>query len=166
MPIDLMSPVQALESAAMKLTAMKEAKEYKAMQAERQAKADARAEAKEARDVEMHEAKINKVNAQTQAIQNKEAREDEKLEILHQRADAETSTAEAYKKSVNKQLTPKQKIEIARIDLNKENSITRREKYKSEKNKQNSSKFSQKAEDFKNEQIDAIYNNQVNLGGE
>lgn len=161
MPIDLMSPVQALESATVKLTAMKEAKEYKKIQTERQAKADTRAEAKEARDVEKHEATLNKINAQIEAIKNKNAREDEKTKIAQQRADAETSKAESYAKISNSQLTPEQKLEMAKIDLRKTNSITRRERYK-----MNSAEMVRRSQEALNEEQETIRNNQVNLGGE
>lgn len=82
MPIDLMSPVQALESAALKLVAKKES--------------------------------------------------DKHLAIAQMNADTKRMQAETYKQSVDKQLNPEQKIEMAKIDLKRTNSITRREKNKLE----------------------------------
>jgi hypothetical protein len=59
------------------------------------------------------------------------------------------------------QLTPEQKLEMAKIDLRKTNSITRRERYK-----MNSSEMANRAKDSLNEEQETIRNNQVNLGGE
>lgn len=113
MPIDLMSPVQALESATMKLVAKKESEKH--------------------------------------------------LEIAKQNADSNKMKAEAYKQSVDKQLSAEDKVAISNNERLKANARAREQRYKY---LINSSEMAQRAKDSLSEEQDTIRKNQVKLGGE
>lgn len=153
MPIDLMSPVQALESAALKLVAMKESNKHLAI-------------AQMNADTERMRAEAYKqfVDKQLTPEQKMEISNNDVIISNNKLAEAEEATKQS--KQATKQSEQKTLQEQEFTNQLKERNKRKRLDLKSEKNKQNSSKFSQKAEDFKNEQIDAIRNNQVNLGGE
>ena len=188
MPIDLMSPIQAIEHTAIAYKGFKEAKNYREQtEFEKQKNKSlndyqtlinsgySQEEAKKIMQekdknfnsydtsiFDMANSKKNEISSQKKA--EAYAEKEEKNAMAQQRVDAQTTKANAYADYVNKLATGEQRVEIARHNHLSENSKTRRAKLKYQYD--NSKDAGDIAEQNLKNQQEAIYNSQIRLGGD